>query len=222
MKLYFLVEGEATELSVYPAWVQLKHPGLPLIEDYAKFSGCKDGLYIVSGYGYPNILREIKNATLNINTMNDVDFFVVVVDADEDTVEARETIIQELIDSVGISERTTVEIIVQNRCFETFLLGNKKCIPRNTSNKKLQEYLAYYDVLGNDPEEMGNYSADLTHSQFHLKYAITALRERRVRYTKTSCTSVINEAFFEALEQRISTTTHLSSFRKLHQLLEKF
>lgn len=222
MKLYFVVEGEATELSVYPAWIKLKHPELPLIEDYNDFSVCKDGLYIVSGYGYPNIFGEIKNSIRNINTMGDVDFFVVVVDADEDTVSAREETIQELIDSVGISTKTKVEIIVQNRCFETFLLGNKKCISRNSSNEKLQEYIAYFDVLENDPEEMGNYSSDLTHSQFHLKYAITALREKRVKYTKTNCSSVINEAFFEALKQRVNTTTHLSSFRKLHQLLEKF
>ncbi|MFV9067308.1 hypothetical protein ABQ366_18760 [Serratia fonticola] len=222
MKIYFLVEGEATELFVYPAWIQLKHPNLPLIKDYDLFSECEDGLYIVSGYGYPNIFGEIKNAVRNINTIGDVDFFVVVVDADEDEVSTRETIIHQSINSVGVNGNTNVEVIVQNRCFETFLLGNKKCIPRNTSNETLLKYFEYYDVLENDPEKMGNFSSDLTHAQFHLKYAITALREKRVRYTKSNCSSVIEETFFQALQQRVSSTPHLNSFRKLNLLLDRF
>lgn len=221
VKAYFVVEGEATELFVYPEWIKNLKPELTIFSDYDDFVSAESGIYFVSGYGYPNIFNEIANAVKNINKINDVDCFCVILDADEDEAEIREKAVKEVVLNEKMVSHTNLEVVVQNRCFETFLLGNQKCFSRQTTNAELIKLIQYYDVLNNDPELMGNYSQDFTHSQFHFKYAVTMLREKRVRYTKSSCGAVAEGSFYEALVQRIKSTTHLDSFRRINDILNK-
>lgn len=221
MKAYFVVEGEATELFVYPGWIKNLKPELTIFSKYDDFASANSGIYFVSGYGYPNIFNEIANAVKNINKINNVDCLFVILDADEDDAKTREEAVKERVLSEKMVTHTKLEVVVQNRCFETFLLGNQKCFSRQTTNTELLKLIQYYDVLNNDPELMGNYSEDFTHSQFHFKYAVTMLREKRVRYTKSSCEAVVDSSFYEALVQRIKSTTHLDSFRKINDILNK-
>ncbi|MFQ2224504.1 hypothetical protein ACK32A_17040 [Aeromonas enteropelogenes] len=217
MKVYVLVEGVSTEMAVYPVWFDSLIPVKPVfrfIEEFNDFRDSESGIFYVSGQGYPSILNHIENAIENSRAAN-VDYLIVVVDSDEANPIARENDIRQEINKLEIPDRLQVMIIVQNRCFETYLLANRRCIPRVAQSEELVTYKRYYDVHNNDPELMGNFEPDNTHSQFHFKYAATALRENRIMYSKANPNGVCNTAYLEGILSRTRDTRHLNSFTSL-------
>ncbi len=219
MKLYFLVEGE-TEMDIYPKWVSLLRPDLPLYQNYNDFCEADNGVFFISGYGYPSIYNHLENSIADINSSGDVNYFYVIIDSDEESVEDRENEVKEKLSQHELLNCEAVSII-QNRCFETMLLGNRQTISRQPNTKPLIDYMRYYNVVNDDPELMGNYSERFTHSQFHAKFLSEALLEKRIRYTKGNASAIATKEYMETVLSRIDTTGHLNSFKKLFDHLRE-
>lgn len=221
MKMYFLVEGRGTEMRVYPNWVNKFLPKLPFYNDYEDFKNCDSGFYLISGEGYPSILNEIDSATQNVNNIGNVDYFFIILDCDEDHELVRHQKVLDKVNTELLDKRVEVVVIIQKRCFETILLGNRKVIPRNSTNQEMVSYLNYYDVTTVDPEHMGNYSDDLNHAQFHTKYLRKALVEKRIKYSKSNPSAVTCESYTDELIKRVKATNHLTMFRSFVDYMEE-
>lgn len=219
MKLYFLVEGISSEMQVYPEWIKYFIPSVDYIDDFETFKNSKTGFFLISGEGYPSILNHLENSVKDIVEIGDVAHFFVILDSDESSIADRETEVLAAISVFNLNVNSEITVVVQKRCFETILLGNKLAIPRQTNNHDLMNYISYYNVVSNDPELMGPYSNGDTHSQFHAKYAIKALRERRIRYSKSRCSGVANNQYIDQIVKRIDSTGHLQSFKKFSDKL---
>lgn len=213
MKLYFLVEGISSEMQVYPKWIKYFMPKIIEHKDFESFKHSKSGFYLFSGMGYPSILNHIQDTISNIFDIGDVDYLYIILDCDEDDLNKRLDIVKNELKKHTFPDRLNVQVIIQKRCFETILLANNMVMPRNPKDSPLIEYLKYYNVIDNDPEDMGNYSDHYTHSQFHTEYAIKALRDKRIRYTKSNCSSVTGNDYIQKIEERVALTPHLKSFK---------
>ncbi|MFB2923469.1 MULTISPECIES: DUF4926 domain-containing protein [Aerosakkonema] len=156
MNLYFLVEGNSTEKKVYPAWLAHILPELQRVQNYNEV--VKNNYYLFSGGGYPSIYDHITNAIEDILSIGKYDYFVVCLDAEERTVSDSKQEIYELLQSKNIDMGSTqLVIIIQNRCIETWFLGNRKIYSRNPQTSPLLDYTSFYDVSVNCPELMGKY-----------------------------------------------------------------
>ncbi|MCG9690027.1 hypothetical protein L1D13_24315, partial [Vibrio tubiashii] len=171
--------------------------------------------------GYPSIINEIEKSIEEIKKTGNVDYFFIIMDADDDEVTARQELVQSELAKCSVPERLKVVITIQKRCFETVLMGNKVSLPRHPQTELLKTYYRYYNAAVDDPELMGNYSGDFTHSQFHFKYAITAFRERRINYSKSNCASIATKEYFQKICERIDKDSHLQSMRPLVDALDE-
>lgn len=212
MKMYFLVEGKGTEMKVYPNWLKEILPRLEYFRDYESFKNSESGIYLFSGEGYPSILNHIENSVKDICDLADVDYFFIILDCDESTIEERKKEVDKKLSELEIPKRLEVSTLVQKRCFETILLGNKKVIPRAPNTERMQKFRNYYDVSSNDPERMGNYSSKYTHSQFHSAYVRAAFVERKMAYSKSNPRSVMDKSYLDELVKRIDETQDLINF----------
>ena len=125
MNLYFLIEGQRTERKVYPAWLSYLVPNLTRVNDWNTVE--TDSYYLFSAQGYPQIYTELIHAIENINQKGNFDYLAICLDADEETVDDRILEIYQFLEanSVRINPETQLKIIIQNRCFETWFLGNR-------------------------------------------------------------------------------------------------
>ena len=170
MNLYFLVEGTQSERKVYPAW--LAH----LLPELQRVDNCDDvnekNYYLISGEGYPSLIYDfIPRAIAEINSNGKYSYFVVCLDAEENTVAELTTEIDDFLNEQKLKlNNAELVLIFQNRCLESWLLGNRKIYSRNPQNKPLLDYTKYYDVSVNCPENMGRYQEFNTHAQFHGAY----------------------------------------------------
>lgn len=223
MNLYFLVEGKRTEMKILPKW--LAH----LIPNYTRVNNAYDAIdhhyFLTSGYGYPSIFDYIEGAIDEINDSNKYDYFIICIDADEVEIEERR---QEILDYINEKQLSlkfcNLKIIVQNRCIETWLLGNRKIYPRHPENKTFIQYASFYNVSENDPELMGIFPKFRNHASFHEKYLKEMLQERNknIRYTKEHPGVVTDPAYLEELINRCEdTNAHLASFKTFIDLIKK-
>ncbi len=214
MNIYFLMEGERTEMKVYPKWLSHLIPELQQIKFFDE--AVKNNYYMISGYGYPALLNEIAPAVENINNMNNYDYFVICLDADEQSILDCK---QEILDfmkneKIKLNQNTKFEIIVQNKCIETWFLGNAKIFKKNPSSDFLIECVKFYDVKKNDPELMGKLSDfEASASIFHENYLRELLAERNVNYSKKNPDVVTKEYFLNELIKRNKKTNHIKTFK---------
>lgn len=215
MNLYILVEGRQTERKVYPQWLKHLIPALEqkkLVEDVVH-----NHYYLFSSEGFPCILDDIAICIEEINETSKFDYFVVVVDADEDCVDDRCKEIQECIDNqiITLTDDTQSIIIIQNRTFETWFLGNEKIFKSNPQDTRLVTYQKHYNVSINDPEAMPVLPHDKrTHAQFHSDYCKLFLKERNINYSKKNPHGVVEKHYLNSLIQRNQNTGHLQSLQK--------
>ncbi len=213
MNIYFLVEGKRTEKKVYPKWLSILVPKLTEVND--PYSVSKNNYYLFSGNGFPSLLHNhLTNSVLDVNAIGDFDYFAICLDADECSVEERK---QEVIDfmnteGVALSAKTKFILIVQNKCIETWLLGNMKVFKRNPHSPELREYISFYDVSKQDPELMNNSGDFETTAQFHESYLKELLLERNIQYTKKNPRGVTEQAYLQQLIHRTEKTEHIRSF----------
>ncbi|MGK7955104.1 MAG: hypothetical protein AB4063_07560, partial [Crocosphaera sp.] len=126
MNIYFLVEGRHTEKKLYPRWLNYYIPALKQVHLYDKVE--HNNYYLSSGKGYPSILNDyLPEAVQDIQETSKYDYLVICVDADEDSINERKKYINDFMSSQEISlGKTELILIIQNRCIETWLLGNRK------------------------------------------------------------------------------------------------
>jgi hypothetical protein len=227
MNLYFLVEG-STESEFYPKFIQYYFNGkLNRIDNYADaytnnyyLIGCDGYPYIFTGSQKPDYdVTALKSAIQEVNENPVYDYLIICLDADETSVAERTAEFQSYVEKykkagIILNEYCQFVIIVQNRCMETWFLGNKKMYSPNPNNEPLISYSQYFNVKKNDPELMGNYRIEFTHQDFHLQYLRAMLKEKRKTYRKEDLVNTVaTDEYMQELEKRIQAKeNHLDSF----------
>lgn len=110
---------------------------------------------------------------------------------------------------------TQLVIIVQHRCIETWLLGNKKVFKRNPKSQFLRECVNFYNVSVLDPESMGKEINFNTHAQFHEAYLSEIFNEKNISYTKRNPGVAADLTYLTQLKKRVQDDSHIMSFKAL-------
>lgn len=215
MNVYFLLEGKRTESKVYPAWLEHIVPGIKKVQWYHEVE--KNNYCIFSGNGYPSLLdNHLRNSVEDVNNAGNFDYLVVCLDADNESVdEIKDQVVSFVEDeNIDLIDRTELIIIVQNKCIETWFLGNTKMFSRSPSSDKLKGFYSHYNVKDNDPELMLKPDSYLgSVADFHYNYLRELLKERTVSYTKRNPKGVIEKKYLDQLIKRINQTGHLSTLK---------
>lgn len=213
MNLYFLVEGRRTEARVYPAW--LKHL-LPLHTRVGQpDEASTNSYYLISGQGYPRLLDEtLPDAVEDIIQSNQYDYLIICLDADEESPADVQQLVHDRVQEItpSLPGHTICRVIVQNRCIESWFLGNRSVFPRNPQSQTLRQYISFYNVHDYCPEIMGRHIEFSTHAAFHLEYLTQMLKERRLTYTKLYPGEVQEEHYLRRIIDRSESPGHLESF----------
>ena len=221
MNLYFLLEGKRTEPKIYPKW--LSH----LLPNYSRVSSLNDlknnNYFMISGRGYPSILNHIENSITDFRKFRNIDCLIISVDCDEDTPDKRSLTVRNKINEFKNEiDQEKVHIILQNRCIETWLLGNRKIFTHKPKGDDLKKYISHYNVNENDPEQMQKYSGFNTTSQFHIAYLKKTLNEKNISYTKNNPSDTAETYYLEQLINRVKETNHLNSFKSFLEVIDLF
>ena len=214
MNVYFLVEGKRTEVKVYPAWLSHLVPELQRVESPDRVT--INNYFLVSGEGYPSLLYDhLPNSIEDIKTFGKYDYLAVCLDAEENTVEETRKEVEEFLADKNIKlGKTKLVLIIQNRCIETWFLGNRRIYSKNPQSKPLLDYTRHYDVSVDDPETMQKYAGFNTHAAFHEAYLKALFEAKNICYTKKRPGDVVKPFYLEELISRIeSQATHLMTFR---------
>ena len=213
MNLYFLVEG-VTEIILYRTWLKYLLPNFQLVRFHDQAT--QNCYYIIGDYGFPGILDDgIHKALDNIQSSQKYDYLILCVDADEESVQERQDYIYQFLEKEKIDLASIpLKIFVQNRCIETWLLGNRKLFDsRQPLEKPLIDYANYYDVSRYDPELLGKYNQDY-YAEFHEIYLKAIFNAKGLKYTKTMPRDAQEKHYFEQLLKRIDQEPeHLQTFR---------
>lgn len=213
MNIYFLVEGKRTEKKVYPRWISYLIPELSEISD--PFEVTNNNFYLFTGNGYPSLLNNhLRNAVEDMNMIDKFDFLVICLDSDEETVSDRRNEVFKFIEDSKLKpSKFTFEVIVQNKCIETWFLGNRKIYSPQPKNSELIKCTKFYNVKTDNPELMTKLKQFGTCSQFHEIYLSEILLEKNIRYTKKNPNAVVERYYLNELIQRHTDTGHLGSFK---------
>lgn len=220
MNLYFILEGEKTEVALYPKWIEYILPKYTQVS--FEHQACANNYYIFSGGGIPSMYSHTVNAIKNINDNPIYDKLIVCIDAEEVGVARTLHEVNDHIVSSGVNLVESCELIfvVQNVCIESWFLGNRRIIKRAPEGEKLRDFMGFYNVIEEDPEEMGKMDSYRTTADFHYHYFREVLKEHNLSYRKSRPNVVLERPFFDELIKRTVETNHLSTFRSLLQLLE--
>ena len=208
MNIYVVVEGKS-EKPVYRKWIQFLNSNLTYVNDI--FEIRNNNFSIISGSGYPQYFKVIKNAIADVNNVGNIDRLIIAIDSEDMTCnEKYNEVYNQIKDENCIAQ---LYIIVQYFCLETWALGNKQVGPRNPHNSKLLVYKKTFNVLDKDPELLPSYPPEeLNRSHFALKYLKLMLKEKHLTYTKTRPTALLHPTYFKEVKKRLETTGHILSF----------
>jgi len=222
MNIYFLVEGKRTEKKVYPKWLGHLIPKLSEIRD--PFAINNHQFYVFNGNGFPSILNNhLRNAVEDVNTIDKFNYLVMCIDADESKVQERTDEVLTFIEkeNIQLNDDTKFVLIIQNRCIETWCLGNQKVFKRNADGELLRSYIDFFDVSIDDPEMMGKTDEFETHAQFHAAYLREMLLERNIYYTKKHPRGVTEKPYFDELVKRTTETNQIQTFKTFLEFCEQ-
>ena len=222
MNIYFLVEGKRNEFKVYPKWLSHLLPELTRVEQAHKTR--KNNYFIFSGQGYPSILHNhLKNSVADVNELSVYNYLVLCIDSDEETVEQRKDEVLKFLvkEAIKLNENTELVLIIQNRCFDTWFLGNRKIFKNNPQSESLKPFIKFYNVKKDDPELMGKLETHATHAQFHSAFLKELLSEKKIEYTKANPRGVVEEHFLKELIKRANTTNHIQTFKSFINFCNK-
>lgn len=219
MNLYFVLEGEKTEVQLYPKWIEYVLPELSQV-DFEK-DVVNNHYYIFSGGGIPSIYNHTINAIKNINDNPVFDKLIVCLDGEEIGVERRLEIAERKIleSGVQLSKKCDIVFVVQNVCIETWFLGNRRIVKRNPVNSNLNTFLNHYNVVNQDPELMDKMEGFRNKAHFHFSYLKEVFKEHNLRYSKANPKIVLERTYFDELMRRAEETSHLPTLRNLLDLL---
>ena len=212
-----IVEGDETELTVYPAWLSILAPHMQRIDDAAQVKD--NNYYLFSAHGIPSIFSHTANAIEDINNINasspnKYDYLVVCLDTEEESREYIERRIQEEIYKKGVTLKDYRLIVFEQKvCMETWFLGNRKVFKQNPRGNEFIDFVHFYNVKRDNPEEMGSIDNErFTKAQFHVRYLKRMLEERNMRYNKNDTSCVCTNDYLQELIKRYEDTNHISTF----------
>lgn len=219
MNLYFILEGEKTEVLLYPKWINYILPNYKQVnfENEVK----QNNFYVFSGGGIPSIYNHAVNAIKNINDNPIFDKLIICLDGEEIGIDFRLAEIKDHISNSGVTlnKKCEIEFVIQNVCIETWFLGNRKVVKKIPEGLLLKEFIEHYNVTLNDPEALEKIDRFKNKAHFHYAYFREILKEHNLVYKKANPTIVMEKSFFDELEKRVTDTEHLSSFKQLLTLL---
>ena len=193
MKLYILVEDGKSGHKIIDHWIPLLLPTLTRAKSIAEIQNNQYVLY--SGMGYPRLLgtdrsspeKNILGQTIDtINLYQTIDYLLIFLDGDDDGVSLRHQIVQQKIESYHRPLSCPYVIFVQNKCLETWLLGNRDLFP-TTPLPNFLPFLAHYNVSIDDPEQMEkdpNFAFASTSALYHERYLRAMMQNLGYRYSK--------------------------------------
>lgn len=221
MNLYFVLEGEKTEVLLYPKWINHFLPEMKQV--FFEKDAIKNNFYIFSGGGIPSIYNTTVNAIKNINDNPVFNKLIVCLDGEELGIEGRLKEITEYLEKSGVklNDGCSLEFIIQNICIETWFLGNRKTAKKIPEGIKLREFLQYFNVVENDPEQMDNFDGYRNKAHFHYSYFREILKEHNLSYSKSRPKIVLESSYIESLIQRTNDTLHLRSLKTFFNLMEE-
>lgn len=219
MNVYFILEGEKTEMLVYPAWIQHALPNYKRVL-FAK-DATKDCYYLFSGGGIPSIYSHTANAIKDINANPIYDKLVICLDGEEIGATRRTNKLISYLEESGVQLNQSCELIViiQNACIETWFLGNRKIVKKTPENVLLRKYLSHFDVSHDDPEQMPTLDQFRNKAHFHYHYLKEIFKEHKLIYSKANPGVVANKSYLGELTKRISETGHLPSLKDFLEFL---
>jgi hypothetical protein len=203
VNIYLLVEGRNTERIVYSNWLVNSLENHVIADEFDNLNG--RSIFCFSGEGFPSVLdRALPKAVLDIRGVGAYDALVVVFDCDDAEVEVlREHALRIIAGVGGLPPHVDLVLVIQKRCIESWLLGNRRFIPRIAQSSDLVDCKRFYDVTTNCPEEMGAPSKfSGSASAFHLHYLRAAFRERGLIYSKSRPSDAANIAYLRELRIR--------------------
>lgn len=221
MNIYFVLEGEKTEVKLYPQWISLLVPKLSQV--FFEKDVIKNNYYIFSGGGIPSIYSHTVNAIKNINDNPIFDKLIICLDGEEIGTEERKSEIVHYIEQSGVilNPQCSIEFVIQNICIETWFLGNRKIVKRTSENNKLQDYINHYNIRENDPELMEKMEVYRNKAHFHYSYFKEILKEHKLSYSKSNPKVVLEDSYVNELIKRTVDTNHLPSLKNLFEILQQ-
>lgn len=198
--MYFLVEGK-TEQKVYPRWISSLLPSLTRVDSPDKVS--KNSYFLISGGGFPSLLdNHLKASIEDVNAIGTYDYLVICLDSDDATPEAKMKMVDNFLVEKELTLSCNLRIIVQQRCMETWFMGNRNVYTRNPS-QNFKPFAQFYDVSIHDPESMEK-PPDFggSCSMYHFEYLKSMLLEKNIRYSKTNPRDVMQEYYLHELVRR--------------------
>lgn len=227
MNLYFLVEG-SSEFNIYPKWLSHLLPHFKRVNEYDQVTD--NNYFIFNAFGQPAIIDEhLPNAIKDINLLESqgkhyYNYLLVCLDSEEmNADELRSDILTSVQSNKNINlSGLKLVLIIQNRCIETWLLGNQNFVLTQAANiplKYSEPFLTYrnhYDVRNQDPELMGIYSGSksITYAQFHEEYLKAVFKARELSYSKGKSKEVGEKFYLDGLIKRVTVQpNHLNSFQ---------
>lgn len=226
MNFYIIVEGEKTEMSVYPAWLSLLAPDYTRIENFDDVN--ENNYYIFCGGGIPSIYTHVTNAVLDINEINSkegphYDYLLVCLDTED---EDRGYILKQIesrLKAEGVSlQNAELLVFEQKICMETWFLGNQSVFKDNPQDSEYLDFIKYYNVGQNNPEEMGNMNPNrfATAARFHLRYLQQMLEERNMSYSKSNTRAVQQQTYLQQLIKRYEESGHIATFGSWYEFVK--
>lgn len=226
MNFYIIVEGDQTEMSVYPAWLSILAPAYVRIKN--AWDVDENNYYIFSANGIPSIYNHVTNAILDINGINSkegshYDYLLVCLDTEE---ESREYILQQIeseLKKKGVTLQNAELVVFEHKvCMETWFLGNQKVFKDNPEGLEYRDIIRFFNVGTDNPEEMGNMNPDKfpTTAKFHLRYLKRMLEERQMTYTKTNTKEIQKDDYLQQLIKRYKDTGHIATFGSWYEFVK--
>ena len=123
----------------------------------------------------------------------------------------------------GVALQNAELVVFEHKvCMETWFLGNQSVFKDNPQNAEYLNYIKYYNVGQDNPEEMGNMDANrfATKAKFHLKYLKRMLEERNMTYSKNNTKDVQQHAYLLQLIKRYEETGHIATFGSWYEFVK--
>lgn len=222
MNLYIIVEGEETEMQLYPKWISYAIPQLKQVDTYKQV--VTNSYYLFSGQGIPSIYRHTANAIKDINDFGKYHYLIVCLDCDSLSPEKRKDKLLDYLatENIELSGACKLEIVLQNACVESWFLGNRKVFKRNPEGDKLKEFVNFFDVFTFDPELMDNYIGYKQKAHFHEAYLKEMLKERGQTYRKSNPKTVLEKSYYDELQKRvIEEPNQMNTLRRFFDLCKE-
>lgn len=211
MNIYLVVEGLAGAKMVYAHWVPLVNPDLRVRKNIDEVD--QNSLWIVGGGGIPSYYQVIKAGVEDVASNESFDRLVVAIDSEDMSCHEKKSEIEELID--GLNFNIAYRVVVQHFCLETWFLGNRSIISRNSDVECVRKYRGIYDVLDNDPELLPEVPENsLNRAQFAYKYLSGLINAKNpiLRYKKNRPSFILNDKYYNRVKERFDQTEHIASF----------